>query len=91
VVIELGDVGKAGQATRCGRSLQRTCKYLREGELSQLFANFASALLSALVERQVGAAGFLIRIGPGRVAVPGEKQSWQVEGHDFDVSWRGFM
>jgi hypothetical protein len=38
-------------------------------------------LLPALVQRQIGPAGVLAGVRPGRVAMSGEKKLWQIGCH----------
>src|SRR4051812_31691875 len=38
-------------------------------------------LLTPFIQRQVASTRVLVRVGPGRVAVPGEIELWQVRWH----------
>jgi hypothetical protein len=44
----------------------------------QPLADLAGTRLPTFVQRQVGSAGVLAGVRPGRVAVPGEEQPWQI-------------
>jgi hypothetical protein len=73
VGINLGDRPEAGQFTRLRGTLQRAGKHPGEGKFPKALPDLAGALLPMFVQRQVGSARSLPRIGPSRVAVPGDE------------------
>ena len=54
---------------------RHVCKGLvktRQRKPPQPLAQLASVLLATFIQRQIGSAGVLVGVGPGRVTVPGE-------------------
>ena len=81
VGIDLRDRSKTGEFARPRGALKRAGEDGREGESPQSLTELAGAILADRVQGDVGPAGALARIGPGRVAVPGEEQSRQLGWH----------
>src|SRR5262249_1665286 len=79
--IDLGVPPVTGQLTRLRGTLQRAGEDALQGELLQPRAELAGMFLAALVQRDIGAAGVLARLRPGRVPVPGEGQSLPFPWH----------
>src|SRR5207248_2746543 len=80
---DLRDGPEAAQFARPRGPLQRAGEDGGECVAPEFLADLAGAGLTGLVQRQVGAAGVLARVGPGRVAVPGEEQSRHIGRHAF--------
>ena len=73
----LGGLAAPG-VSRLGGTLRGTGENAHKGEPVQSLAQLTRMLLPACIQRQVGSAGVLAGFGPGRVAVPGQEQSWQL-------------
>src|SRR5262245_46843575 len=78
IVIDSRADAEPGQRTRLRGPQQRTGENAGEGKLPQPPTQLPGMLLPPFIQRQVGSTRVLLGVGPGRVAVPGEIELWQV-------------
>ncbi len=86
VGIDLRDRSKTGEFTSSRGALEGAGENGGEGESPQSLTELAGAILADRVQGDIGPAGALSGIGPGRVAVPGEEQSRQLGWHGLSFS-----
>src|SRR5262249_49385778 len=74
---------EAGQLARLRGAPQGAGEDAGEREPAQPLLELAGGALPALLQRPVRPTRSLARVGPGRVAVPGDEQPWQLGWHGF--------
>src|SRR5262249_17285876 len=78
IVIDCRARAEAGQLTGLRGPLERTAENAGEGKLPQPLTQVPRMLLASLIQRKVSSTRVLVRVGPGRVAMPGEIEPWQI-------------